>query len=94
MEVSDQLHASVALPRGKAPWYLQNGNLGYQSRSGRHQEPVPGIETSRLACRHTDISVLSTVYTREVGKFADEATLVDIANIVTIYLFILFLLLF
>jgi len=36
MEVSGQLHAPVALPQGKSPWYpLDRGLGGPQSWSGR-----------------------------------------------------------
>jgi hypothetical protein len=49
MEVSDQLHASAALPPEKLPWYPLNRRLGgLQSRSGRCGEErnlaLPGIE--------------------------------------------------
>jgi len=50
MEVSDELHASAALPEGKSPWYSLDRRLGGpQSRSGRggeekNSQPPPGIE--------------------------------------------------
>jgi hypothetical protein len=50
MEVSGQLHASVALPQGKSPWYPLDRRLGGpQSRSGRggeekNSQPPPGLE--------------------------------------------------
>jgi hypothetical protein len=50
MEVSDQLHAPAALPRGKSPWYPLDRRLRVaQNRSGRGGEEnnshsPPGIE--------------------------------------------------
>jgi hypothetical protein len=49
MEVSGQLHAPVALPQGKRPWYPLDRRLGGpQSRSGRggvkkNPQSPPGI---------------------------------------------------
>jgi hypothetical protein len=50
MEVSGQLHVSVALPPGKSPLYTLAKKLGGpQGRSGRCGEenflPMPGIES-------------------------------------------------
>jgi hypothetical protein len=50
MEVSDQLHAPAALPRGKSPWYSLARRLGGpQTRSGdggeeKNSLPLPGLE--------------------------------------------------
>jgi hypothetical protein len=50
MEVSGQLHAPAALPRGKSPWYPLDKRLGVpQSRSElggeeKNSQPSPGIE--------------------------------------------------
>jgi hypothetical protein len=52
MEVSGQIHAPVALPQGKIPWYPLEWRLGGpQSRLGpggeeKNSQPPPGIEPS------------------------------------------------
>jgi hypothetical protein len=51
MEVNGQLHALVALPQGKNPWYPLDRRLGgLQSQSGsggeeKNSQPLPGLES-------------------------------------------------
>jgi hypothetical protein len=67
MEVSGQLHAPAALPRGKSPRHPLGVGLGEpQSRSGRCGEernvlPLPGIE-HRLLARNSSLLINACIF--------------------------------
>jgi hypothetical protein len=75
MEVSGQLHAPVALPQGKSPWYPLDRRLGGpQSRSGRgglekNSQPPQGIEPQNPAAqRYTEWAVTALVKVKVNSK--------------------------
>jgi hypothetical protein len=72
MEVSGQLHAPTALPRGKRPWYPLDRRLGGpQSSSGRggeeknsqpSREPNPSTPIIQpVAQRYTDWAIMALI---------------------------------
>jgi hypothetical protein len=74
MEVSGQLHAPAALPRGKVPRYSCDRRMcGPQSRSGRgggekNSQPPPEIEPPKLDRPARSPSVLGNMKVRSWGN--------------------------
>jgi hypothetical protein len=86
MEVSDELHASAALPRGKSPQYPLYRRLGGpQSRSGRLEEEkildTTGLELQllgRVASRYTDCATRAPTLVATLCPYFLPADLLDI----------------